>query len=58
MKGMPSLLLENQGNARFADAAEKGGPFFKRQMNLRGCGDEVGWSLLGSQAPNAGDNWR
>jgi len=38
MKGMPSLLLENQGNARFVDAAEKGGPFFKRQMNLRGCG--------------------
>jgi hypothetical protein len=38
MKGMPSLLLENQGRATFVDAGEKGGPFFKREMNLRGSG--------------------
>ncbi len=38
MKGMPSLLLENQGNATFVSAAHKGGPFFKREVNLRGCG--------------------
>lgn len=38
LKGMPSLLLENQGNATFLDAADKAGPFFKRQLNLRGCG--------------------
>ena len=38
MKGMPSLLLENQGNATFVDVAEKAGPFFQRQANLRGSG--------------------
>jgi hypothetical protein len=38
MKGMPSLLLKNKGNATFVDAGEEGGPFFKRQLNLRGCG--------------------
>ena len=38
LKGTSSLLLENRGNAVFVDAADKGGPFFKRQMNLRGCG--------------------
>lgn len=38
MKGMPSLLLENQGNATFLDAAAKAGSFFKTKANLRGCG--------------------
>jgi len=38
MKGMPSLLLENRGNATFVNAAEKAGPFFQRQVNLRGSG--------------------
>ncbi len=36
--GMPSLLLENRGNGVFASIADKGGPFFQRQLNLRGCG--------------------
>ncbi|MBK8475141.1 MAG: ASPIC/UnbV domain-containing protein [Opitutaceae bacterium] len=38
MKGMLSLLLENQGKGSFASAADKGGPFFQRQLNLRGSG--------------------
>jgi enediyne biosynthesis protein E4 len=38
MKGMPSLLLENQGDATFVNAVNKAGPFFKREVNLRGCG--------------------
>jgi hypothetical protein len=38
MKGMPSLLLENRGNATFVNAAEKAGPFFQHQVNLRGSG--------------------
>jgi hypothetical protein len=38
MKGMPSLLLENQGNGTFVDAGAKGGPFFQRGLNLRGSG--------------------
>ena len=37
-KGAPSLLLENQRNATFVNAADKAGPFFKRQVNLRGSG--------------------
>ena len=36
MSGTPSLLLENTGNAVFENAAAKAGPFFKRQINLRG----------------------
>ena len=38
LRGMPSLLLENQGNATFLDAGDKAGPFFKRPVNLRGSG--------------------
>jgi enediyne biosynthesis protein E4 len=38
MKGTPSLLLGNQGNAIFVNAADQAGPFFKREVNLRGCG--------------------
>jgi hypothetical protein len=38
LKGMPSLLLENRGNTQFANAAQRGGPFFAREVNLRGSG--------------------
>lgn len=38
MKGSPSLLLENQGRAAFVNASDKAGPFFQRQLNLRGSG--------------------
>jgi len=38
LRGTPSLLLENSGNGTFINAAGKGGPFFTRQLNLRGCG--------------------
>ncbi len=38
LKGMLSLLLENQGRGTFTDAAGQGGPFFQRSLNLRGSG--------------------
>lgn len=38
LKGSPSLLLENRGNATFADVSDRGGAFFQRALNLRGCG--------------------
>lgn len=38
MKGSPSLLLENSGQATYTNAAGKGGPFLQRLVNLRGCG--------------------
>ena len=38
LKGMVSLLLENQGTGVFTDAVGKGGPFFRRALNLRGSG--------------------
>lgn len=38
MKGSPSLLLENNGQAVYRNAAGQGGPFFQRLVNLRGCG--------------------
>jgi len=38
LKGTPSLLLENQGGGNFTNASDRGGPFFQRQLNLRGCG--------------------
>jgi hypothetical protein len=36
LEGTVSLLLENQGAARFTDASEKGGSFFKARINGRG----------------------
>ncbi len=36
LKGMPSLLLENQGRATFVNASDRGGAFFQRTLNLRG----------------------
>jgi hypothetical protein len=36
LEGTVSLLLENQGKARFADASGKGGAFFHRPINGRG----------------------
>ncbi len=36
LKGSPSLLLENQGNAVFVNASGTSGPFFQRELNLRG----------------------
>jgi hypothetical protein len=38
LKGSPSLLLENRGRATFVNASDRGGPFFQRQLNLRGSG--------------------
>lgn len=38
MQGMPSLLMENRGEARFADASADGGPFFRREISARGSG--------------------
>ena len=38
LKGTPSLLLENQGGGNFRNASDRGGAFFQRQLNLRGCG--------------------
>ena len=37
-KGMPALLLENQGEGRFINASAKGGPFFQQKINARGSG--------------------
>ena len=37
LPGTRSLLLENDGNARFSDAAAKGGAFFRQQVNGRGA---------------------
>lgn len=36
LDGMITLLLENDGHGRFADAAEKGGAFFRQPINGRG----------------------
>jgi hypothetical protein len=38
MLGMPALLLENTGNARFRDASHRAGPFFTGKTNARGSG--------------------
>lgn len=38
MKGSPSLLLENNGAAVFANVSGQAGSFFQRQLNLRGSG--------------------
>lgn len=38
LKGMLSLLLENQGKGTFVNAADKGGASFQRPLNLRGSG--------------------
>lgn len=38
LKGSPSLLLENQGPAKFVNVSGNAGPFFQRQVNLRGSG--------------------
>ena len=38
MKGMPSLLLENQGATTFANVSARAGSFFQREVNLRGSG--------------------
>jgi hypothetical protein len=35
--GWESLLLENRGDGAFADAAAKGGAYFKAKINARGC---------------------
>jgi hypothetical protein len=36
LDGVESLLLENQGKAKFTDASGKGGAFFKTRINGRG----------------------
>jgi hypothetical protein len=36
LDGTESLLLENQGKAKFTDASDKGGNFFKTRINGRG----------------------
>jgi hypothetical protein len=36
LEGTQSLLLENVGRGKFADASEKGGAFFKSRVNGRG----------------------
>lgn len=36
LEGTTALLLENQGQARFADASEKGSAFFRTRINGRG----------------------
>lgn len=38
LKGMLLLLLENRGDAWFADASERGGPVFEHPLNARGSG--------------------
>lgn len=38
MKGSPSLLLQNNGAAVFANVSMEAGVFFQRQLNLRGSG--------------------
>jgi enediyne biosynthesis protein E4 len=38
LAGMPPLLLENLGDARFRDISHTGGPFFQKRVNARGCG--------------------
>ncbi len=38
MRGMPPLLLANDGQAHFTDASAQGGPLFKRPVNARGSG--------------------
>jgi hypothetical protein len=38
MQGSYSLLLENDGQARFTDAVDKAGPFFTQRVNSRGSG--------------------
>ena len=38
LKGSPSLLLENRGRATFVNAVANAGPFFQRELNLRGSG--------------------
>jgi hypothetical protein len=38
LEGTQSLLLENQGDARFVDASAKGGAFFRARINSRGSG--------------------
>ncbi len=38
LQGMPPLLLENQGNASFRDASDRGGPFFQTLLSARGSG--------------------
>jgi enediyne biosynthesis protein E4 len=35
--GWESLLLENRGDGTFADAASKGGTYFKTKVRARGC---------------------
>jgi hypothetical protein len=37
LEGTTSLLLENDGTAKFTDASEKGGAFFQQRINGRGC---------------------
>jgi hypothetical protein len=38
LKGMPPLLLENQGAGQFVNAGAQGGPFFQTKINARGSG--------------------
>jgi hypothetical protein len=37
-KGMPPLLLENQGRGQFVNASAQGGPFYQTKINARGSG--------------------
>lgn len=36
LRGLPALLLENDGTGRFTDAGPRGGPFFSSRVNARG----------------------
>ncbi len=38
MKGMPSLLLENDGTGRFTSVGPQAGPCFREPLNARGSG--------------------
>lgn len=38
LKGMLPLLLENDGTGVFRNVSERGGTFFRKQVNARGCG--------------------
>jgi hypothetical protein len=38
LRGMPPLLIENEGDGSFRDARPQGGPLFARPLNARGSG--------------------
>ncbi|MCP5517130.1 MAG: CRTAC1 family protein [Verrucomicrobiales bacterium] len=50
LKGMLPLLLENDDSGVFRNISDQAGPFFRKQVNARGCGvwdfDNDGWTDL------------